>query len=62
MTRCEACAEDATHCCGGLDVPMLHFCERHGLQHQREANCGGTLVKMEQLQDAQDAAESGEQP
>lgn len=35
MLRCEICEAPATRCCAGLDVPMLHFCTDHGLEHVR---------------------------
>ncbi len=35
MTRCELCKAPPTHCCSGLDIPMLHFCARCIKLHER---------------------------
>ena len=34
MTKpCEVCQKPADGCCSGLDVPELHFCDRHLVEH-----------------------------
>lgn len=31
--QCEICRMRATHCCAGLDIPAIYFCEPHGVEH-----------------------------
>jgi hypothetical protein len=50
--RCEGgCGAYATHCCAGLDVPMLHFCARCIVLHAAHCDAvkDGTaqVVEME---------------
>lgn len=34
--RCEVCGEPTTVVCSGLDVPELRFCEKHGVEHEKD--------------------------
>ena len=35
IKRCEICErKNVTHCCAGLDVPTLFFCEDCALEHK----------------------------
>lgn len=36
MMKCEICGRRATHCCSGLDVPMVYFCQGCAAIHELE--------------------------
>jgi hypothetical protein len=42
MFRCEMCLSPATHCCSGLDVPALYFCDRCIVLHEAQCDAVAT--------------------
>ncbi len=60
MTCCQICeSPDVTHCCSGLDVPMLHFCV--GCAGYHAATCPDIkrgAAKMVECDKAHDGDES----